>query len=117
MYDERGSLHEQDDDSQGTEYSFGGTELTIPNFMGGSFDWVQEVYRTNFPGAPIGSETDIDEEALRIWKLFFTCEAYQKYRKGPPETARRRKSQVWPDHLEGAFMKGITPRFNKIKIS
>ena len=103
-----GDCDEQDDDSQCTEHSFGRAEHTIPSFMGDSFNWVQEVYRTNFPGSPIGSEKEIDREALKIWKMFFSCEAYQKYRKGPPETTRRRKSQVWPDHLEGAFMKGTS---------
>jgi hypothetical protein len=105
LYDDC-ALQEQDGNSQHTEYSLGKVELAIPSFMGDSFCWVQEVYRNNFPSAPIGSEKEIDREALKIWKLFFSCEAYQKYRKNPTETARRRKGQVWPDHLEGAFMKG-----------
>jgi hypothetical protein len=105
MYDD---CPEQDDDSQNTEYAFSGADLSIPSFIGDGFNWVQEVYRTNFPGSHMGSERDIDHEALKIWKLFFSCEAYQKYRKGPPETTRRRKSPVWPDHLEGAFMKGTS---------
>jgi hypothetical protein len=106
VYDDCGSLQEQNGHPQRAEHSLSKYELPIPRFLGDGFHWVQEVYRNNFPGSPIGSEQDIDREALKIWKLFFTCEAYQKYRKGPAETARKRKGQVWPDHLEGAFMKG-----------
>jgi hypothetical protein len=106
LYDD---YDEHDDDSQSTEHAFGRADLAIPRFLGDSWNWVLDVYRTNFPGNAMVSENEIDREALDIWMKFFTCEAYQKYRKGPPETARRRKSQVWPDNLEGAFMKGTLP--------
>lgn len=79
-------------------------------FVNPGNDYDYPFYYQGYSG-PTGLTREQQEkelEARRLVSLFAQCEGYIKYRNPHPKDDRKvRLDNIWPDHLEDAFLRGM----------